>query len=258
MVLTLAAVALGLAIGLALPPRHTRFARPRLYKWGLLVAGVAGQAIAARLDGHMAASLMLLSLVLLTWFAATNLHLTGMGVVAIGLCANIIPIVLNQGMPVRAEALVHAGVVDAGFEHNVELTGGRQLEEPDDLMVILADIIPVPAAQQVVSFGDLIIFVATIDVIVHLVRRQRRAPAHAMGHRGPVAGHGEPTFDLREGPDVRDVADLRDITIARQVQDWGEAPSPVPSSGSQNSDSSDDSEPRTVVSAMGAPASQSR
>jgi hypothetical protein len=251
-VLTLAAVALGLAIGLALPARRTRFARPRVHKWGLLVTGVAGQVIAARTDGEPAASLMLLSLVLLAWFAIANLHLTGMGVLAIGLCTNIVPIVLNQGMPVRAKALVHADVVDPGFENNVVLTGGRHLADGDDRLVVLSDIIPVPAAQQVLSFGDLIVFVATIDVIVHLVRRQRRTPAHSLGRHGPREDYGDPTFDLR------DVADLRDSTIERQVQDWGEAPSPVPSSGSQNSASPDDSEPRTVVSATGAPASHSR
>ena len=102
-ILTFAAVAAGLTIGLALPARHTRFARPRVYKWGLLVAGVAGQVIAARLDGGGAASLSLLSLVLLAWFATTNLHLTGMGVLAIGVCTNILPILLNEGMPVRAQ-----------------------------------------------------------------------------------------------------------------------------------------------------------
>ena len=253
MVLTLAAVAVGLAIGLALPARRTRFARPRVHKWGLLVSGIGGQAIASRLDGDFAAALMLLALVLLACFALANLHLTGMGVVAIGLCANIVPIVVNQGMPVRPKALVHADVVEAGFENNAELTGGRHLEGHSDKVMVLADIIPVPAVRQVVSFGDLIIFVATIDVIVHLVRRQRRAPAHSLGHRGPSRGLGAPT--LAEGPEE---SELPDIRIARPVQDWGEAPSPVPSSGSQNSESPEDSAPRTEVSATGAPATHSR
>jgi hypothetical protein len=245
-VLTFTAVALGLVIGLCLPARRTRFARPRVHKPALLVAGVVGQVVAARLHDQPAASLMLLSLVLLAWFAISNLHLTGMGVVAIGLCANIVPIVLNQGMPVRPKALVHADVVAADEVTNVDLSGGRHLEGPDDRMVALADIIPVPAAQQVVSFGDLIIFVATIDVIVHLVRRQRRAPAHARGRHGPPSSYGEPTFDLR------------DSTIARHVQDWGDAPSPVPSSGSQNSAKPDLTAPRAVVSATRAPASHSK
>jgi hypothetical protein len=245
-VLTFTAVALGLVIGLCLPARRTRFARPRVHKPALLVAGVVGQVVAVRLHDQPAASLMLLSLVLLTWFAIANLHLTGMGVVAIGLCSNIIPIVLNQGMPVRPKALVHANVVAADELTNVDLSGGRHLEGPNDRMVALADIIPVPAAQQVVSFGDLIIFVATIDVIVHLVRRQRRAPAHARGRHAPPSGYGEPTFDLR------------DSTIAKHVQDWGEAPRPLPSSGSQNSENADVSAPRTVVSATRGPASHNK
>jgi len=245
-VLTLAAVAMGLAIGLALPARRNRFARPRVHKWGLLVSGISGQAIAARLYGDFAATLMLLSLVLLTCFAIANLHLTGMGVVAIGLCTNIVPILVNQGMPVRAKALVHAGVVEPGFENEAQLTGGRHVEGPGDKLVVLADIIPVPAAEQVVSFGDLIIFVATIDVLVHLVRRQRRAPAHS---RGRFRAHD---------PGIEPIFGGEAIRIARQVQDWGEAPSPVPSSGSQNSDKPEVSAPRTEVSATGAPASHSR
>ena len=151
---------------------------------------------------------------LLTWFAIANLHLTGMGVVAIGLCANIVPIVLNQGMPVRPSALVHANVVEEWRLTNVDLSGGRHLEQPSDRMVGLSDIIPVPAAQQVVSFGDLIIFVATIDVIVHLMRRQRRTPSHARGRHAAANGYGEPAFDLR------------DSTIAKHVQDWGDGAEP--------------------------------
>jgi hypothetical protein len=239
-VLTLTAVALGLALGLTLPAKRTRFARPRVYKPGLLVAGVAGQSVVARLDGGGAYFLMALALGALVWFAVENLHLVGMGVVAVGLCANIIPVILNQGMPVRAKALLHANVVDAADVSSVELSGGRHIEQTDDKLMVLADIIPLPAAQQVLSFGDLIIFVGTIDVIAHLVRRQRRgAPAHA--YRGLA-------LDLRE-PAMR---------RARPVQDWGDAPSPVPSSGSQNSDSSEESAPRTVVSATSAPASHSR
>ncbi len=51
---------------------------------------------------------------------------------------------------------------------------------------------------------------------------------------------------------------MRDITSARPVQDWGEAPRPVPSSGSQNSDKPEVSAPRTELSATAAPASHSR
>jgi len=237
---------MGLAIGLALPVRRTRFTRPRVHKWGLLAGGISGQVIASRLHGDFAATLMLLSLVLLTCFAIANLHLAGMGVLAIGLSANIVPILLNEGMPVRAEALVHAGVVEPGLENDVLLTGGRHIEGSHDRLVVLADIIPLPAAEQVVSFGDLIIFVATVDVLVHVVRRQRRAPAHSWGRSRAHYPGIEPTF---RGDDIKS---------ARQVQDWGEAPSPVPSSGSQNSDKPEVSAPRTEVSATGAPASHSR
>jgi hypothetical protein len=174
-----------------------------------------------------------------------------MGVLAIGLCANVVPVVVNQGMPVRADALVHANVATAADVGTIELTGGRHLERPSDNFVVLADIIPVPAAGEVVSFGDLIICVAMVDVIVHLVRRQRHAPAHSRGRHGPQGGYGEPTLDLREPA-------AADISSARPDHDWGDAPSPVPSSGSQNSDNPDVSAPSTVLSAIGAPADHNR
>ena len=49
-----------------------------------------------------------------------------------------------------------------------------------------------------------------------------------------------------------------DIRSASPVQDWGDAPSPVPLSGSQNSDSPDVSAPSTVLSAIGAPADHNK
>jgi hypothetical protein len=196
-------------------------------------------------------AMMLFSLVLLLWFALANLHLTGMGVMAVGLCANVVPVVVNQGMPVRAEALVHADVARSDDVRSIELSGGRHLERPSDHFVVLADIIPVPAAGTVVSFGDLIIFVATIDVIVHLVRRQRHTPAHAAGRHSPELRYGEPALDLRDRAPA-------DITTASPVHDWGDAPRPVPSSGSQNSESPDVAAPSAVLSAIGAPATHNR
>jgi len=217
MLLTAVAVFMGLGIGLVLPPRTTRFARPRIRLWPLLAAGVVGQVVANRMTGTGAVVLGLVALSLLVGFALANLHLTGMGVMAIGLGLNLLVMLMNGGMPVSARA-VRAADVPAG-----ELHGARHVEKSGDGFTVLGDIIPV--GGQVVSYGDLIIAIATADVIAHLVRRQRRQLPSAAS-----------------------------ITMASPVHDWGIAPSPVPSSASQYSASPDDEAPRTVELATSAPA----
>ena len=224
MLLTVGFVVLGLAIGLALRPRQTRFARPRVTMIGLLIAGVAGQLVAAQFNGNTAVVLAVASLAGLVAFSIANLHLIGMGVMTIGLGLNLFAIMVNGGMPVSARALVAAKVVAADEVAHVGLQGARHLERPSDSIVVLGDIIPM--RRQVVSFGDLIIAVATADVIAHLARRQRR----------------------RQGS----------MSSASPDQDWGIAPSPVPSSASQYSASPETDAPRTLVSATSAPASHSK
>ena len=217
MLLTAVAVLTGLGIGLALPPRTTRFARPRVRLVPLVVAGVACQLIANRMTGDGAVALGIVALGLLVGFAVANLHLTGMGVMTIGLGLNLLVLLMNGGMPVSPRAL-RAADVPAG-----ELQGARHHERPSDHLTVLGDIIPV--GGQVVSYGDLIIAVALADVVAHLVRRQRR---HA-----PTASS---------------------ISTASPVHDWGTAPSPVPSSASQYSANPDADAPRTLVAATSAPA----
>jgi hypothetical protein len=191
---------------------------------GLLVAGVAGQLLAARWTGSDAVVIAVLAFAMLIAFSVANLHLTGMGVMTIGLGLNLFAITANGGMPVSARALVVADVIDPIDVAQVELQGARHLERSTDPIKVLGDIIPL--GHQVVSFGDLIIAVATADVITHLVRRQRR----------------------------RQVS----INTMSPDHDWGIAPSPVPSSASQYSASPDSDAPRTLVSATSAPASHNR
>lgn len=191
---------------------------------GLLAGGVIGQLVAGQLDGNAALVLAVVSLAALIAFSVVNLHLTGMGVMTIGLGLNLFAIMTNGGMPVSARALVAADIVPAADVWSVELRGARHLERANDPMKLFGDIIPM--GQQVVSFGDLIIAVATVDVIAHLVRRQK--PRHGS------------------------------MSIASPDQDWGIAPSPVPSSPSQYSASPDADAPRTLVSATSAPASHNK
>ena len=224
MLLTVVAVVSGLGIGLALRPRSTRYARPRIRRLGLLAGGTAAQVLSSRVDGNFAVVLALGALAALIAFSITNLHLTGMGVLTIGLGLNLFVMLANGGMPVSPHALVIANVVPASDVEFVELRGARHIERAGDSMRVLGDIIPF--GQQVVSFGDLIIAFATADVILHLARRQR------------VRGHS--------------------INNASPDHDWGIAPSPEPSSASQYSASPEADAPRTLASATSAPATHNR
>ena len=221
MLLTIGAVLIGLGIGLALRPRPTRFARPRIRWIPALAAGALGQLVSNRLTGNVAVVVGIVGLSMLVAFAIANLHLTGMGVMAIGLGANLLMMMMNGGMPVSERALRAAHLDDA-----VEVRGARHVERASDQLTVLGDIIPMNG--RVVSYGDLIIAFATADVVANLARRQRR---------------------IRRQPS---------ISTASPVHDWGIAPSPVPSSASQYSASPDADAPRTLVDATSAPATHSR
>jgi hypothetical protein len=49
----------------------------------------------------------------------------------------------------------------------------RHLETADDRMTVLGDIVPVPVAEEVLSFGDLAMSVGVATVLVNLLRRRR-------------------------------------------------------------------------------------
>ena len=56
-------------------------------------------------------------------FAFRNIRLAGMAVVSVGIIANLVPLVLNGATPVRPEALVEAGMIDAADLEHVTLSG---------------------------------------------------------------------------------------------------------------------------------------
>jgi hypothetical protein len=124
-------------------------------------------------------------------FALRNLRLTGMGVVAVGLVLNIIPIAVNRGMPVRASAIVEARVARPDEIATLGFGGKRHLEGRSDHLKALGDILPDWVFHEVLSFGDLVMAVGIADVFVHLLRPPRRRvsprePSHRTeGASGP-------------------------------------------------------------------------
>ncbi len=106
-----------------------------------------------------------------------------MPVVLLGLVLNVVVIGANGGMPVRASAIVDAGIASNRLEiAALDFGSKRHLEEEDDRLMILADVIPVAPLREVLSFGDLILAAGISNVVFRLLR-----PPRAQGSTRPAA-----------------------------------------------------------------------
>lgn len=174
---TAVAVVVGAMVGLGwtlLAPRRSRHAREaHLRWWPALAVGLVLQFLGGSLDGGPAIVLLLVSYGLLLVFAAANLHAAGMGLVGLGIALNMTTIAVNAGMPVRAEAMVTAGVVAAEDVGAVDLGGKHHLEDADDRLMIISDVLPVAALDEVVSMGDVVMAIGLAVVLAHLLHRRR-------------------------------------------------------------------------------------
>ena len=170
---TLVAVATGLAIGVLAGGRPRHLAHRGLRLWPLLLAALGLQAVAVRLESPTGLVLLLCSYALLLAFAAGNVTLVGMWLVALGIGLNLVAIAVNGGMPVSRSALVAAGIADAHAVDAVPIEGKRHLQRPSDRLLAISDVIPVPPLREVVSFGDVAMGVGVADVLVHLLRPPR-------------------------------------------------------------------------------------
>lgn len=180
------AVAAGLAIGLVSGGRLSNLAERSFQALGLLVAGLAVQ-IASSWAGSAGVALLLASYGLLLAFTAANARHVGMLVVFVGIALNFVVIAANDGMPVRPEAIVDAGVAPPEGVAALPFDHKHHLETERDRLTFLADIVPVPlpGAREVVSYGDLVMAVGVADVIA---RWLRRPPERVASSARPAAG----------------------------------------------------------------------
>lgn len=167
------AIVAGIVIGFLRGGRFENLADASFRLWPVLILGVAVQSAAA-FTASGAVALILASYVLLLVFSATNLHHPGMGVVFVGIALNVAVIGINGGMPVRADAIVAAGIVERAEVPRLDFGSKRHLETRDDRLTVLGDIIPVPGAEEVLSFGDLAMSVGVAAVLANLLLRTRR------------------------------------------------------------------------------------
>lgn len=198
------ALAVGLVLAFALGGRPRHLAGKSFRWWVLLPLGVVLQAIVERDGVPVPYTVLVLSYVYLLLFCLANLRHAGMGVVLIGIGLNFGVIAANHGMPVRASAVRTVQGGSAASSDVVIDEVKHHVERPDSKLMALADIIPVKPLDQVLSFGDLILAVGVIDLLVHLMR-----PFHPVGRRSSrspaaVSGDGTAMIDLTEPVDVRD------------------------------------------------------
>lgn len=199
-VLLVVAVLGGLAAGRFARPVGARSVRLHLRRLPILAAGAVGTALAQALDGDLATVVLAGSLAVLLGFVAANDHVTGVVVIGLGLLLNLVAVVLNNGMPVRGGALVAAGVVEADELDTTGFDGARHLETASDRLGVLGDVLPISAAREVVSFGDLIVMAGAADAVREAARRRQRA------------------WDAERRQDYR-----RSVTQLSVVEHWGTA-----------------------------------
>jgi hypothetical protein len=189
-----------------------QLARIQLRRPWMLFAGLILQVVIELVDlpraryDDVGLAILLASYVLIIGFGLSNLLLTGMGVITVGIALNAFVIALNQGMPYRAPE-----------GERIERTVKHHREGPDDILPELGDYIvlgsPVDAS---ISFGDLIISVGLVDLTFRASRRSRRSRSRPR----------DTTDDPEGGPGLDTEIDL-------------DAPGPADPSGDGGADGTD-------------------
>lgn len=182
--------------------RLRQLGRIHLRRVWLLFAGLGLQILLevinlpkARYD-DVGLAILLASYVLIIGFGLSNLLLTGMGVITVGIAMNAFVIALNQGMPYRAPVGVKA-----------ETTVKHRPEKFDDVLPQLGDYIPLGSPVDAsISFGDIVIAVGLVDLCFRATRRPRRSRS-----RGPASP--EDLDEDRPREIALDEADTKEVVL---------------------------------------------
>jgi hypothetical protein len=170
------ALVLGGVVGLLAGGSLRNLGEHRLAAWPLLPVGVVLQVAGNLQGGGVGLALVIGSYAALGAFAVANIKLFGMALVVVGLACNLLVITVNDGMPVRPAAAVRAGIASSETAlRRIHLKPKHHYERPDDRLMFLGDVLPVPPLHEVLSLGDVIMSLGIAMVIASLLRRD---PAH--------------------------------------------------------------------------------
>ncbi len=192
MVLYMVGASLGLVIGLVRGGHLGSLGHIRV-QWPLTAFATVTALVAIRLGwAGEAGALLALALGVGVAVALANRHVAGMGVVAAGLCFNLVPVLLDGGTPVEPVGW------RAPASGSPSLSPTQHPATPRTTVPVLSSRIPLPGGIAIVSFGDLVIAVGVAAAAANATRRPRRSGISAR----EVLAEGPLTFDLAiPGPD---------------------------------------------------------
>ena len=185
MLLTPIAIIIGLGIGFARGGSFGPWPAQPVRLLPVLVAGLVFQAGAEFIDVPARPAVAAVGWLLLAVAMAANLHLGGAGVMALGMAANAIPILLNGAVPVSPDALVTSGRITEAELATATVNPPWELETSETTLGILGDTIPLRITSDIVSFGDLLIAAGLIFFAMNVVMQWAAGRRHlALIRRG--------------------------------------------------------------------------
>jgi Family of unknown function (DUF5317) len=195
--LIFAAIVVAILIGYALRGSLRNFSGARI-RWPLLaLAGLALQLWPVSASSStLGFTLLMVSFALLFAFGVLNVRNPGFPLIIVGLCLNALVIGVNHGMPVQREALIRSGQGSTLKLLTTEGGAKHHLARPDDRLLFLCDVIPVPKpVGQVVSLGDVFTYAGVMWFVIAAMQPSRK-PESADEGEGPPGPADEPS---REG-----------------------------------------------------------
>jgi Family of unknown function (DUF5317) len=196
--LILAAIVVAIVVGYILRGSLRNFSGARI-RWPLLaLAGLALQLWpVSATSSAQGFGLLMASFGLLFAFGVLNIRNPGFSLIVVGLCMNALVIGVNHGMPVQREALIRSGQ-GSTLELLAEEGGAKHhLAGPDDNLMFLGDVIPVPMPiGQVVSLGDVATYAGVMWFVIASMQPSRRPEeSAALAGEDAPGGASEPEAD---------------------------------------------------------------
>jgi len=190
--LTLGAIVAGLVVGLGNGGSLDRIRQYEPQVWQAGLAGLFVQVIirVGGLSGGWAVVLEIISSLALLAFAVANIRLGGMVLVVAGLALNLVPTVIDWGVPTSRDALETAGIVEKSANGTIKLEGARHVATSADSLTWLGETIALPTGQ-VISFGDGLLQVGYLLVTASLVRGRVLRRSGAGSYRTRIAPLGQ-------------------------------------------------------------------
>jgi len=191
---------MGLLLGWGFGGALRNLAHLRVGLWWMYPVGLALQVVpvptfetgTAR---YLPFAVLLFSYVVLISVTAINWRLRGFPLILVGLVLNLVPIALNQGMPVSGQAVRAVG--GSAEDVPTEQGGKHHLATDQDIAVFLGDVLPIRAPfREVVSAGDLVLWLGAAlflaGAMLAVPERTARGADRAVRRSRPSTMWGSP------------------------------------------------------------------